>query len=125
MKGISAYILDSMARKVLASKFPPKFEKFVGHHATHQFGASDKDPLPSGEKYEVVGYAKADDGLEALVIAIDGNTKRPDGKVYHITWTLDPSKYSPKDSNTVIKNNGYTEVDPIEIKMEPVFLPFK
>ena len=124
MKGISAYILDSMARKVLASKFPPKFAKFIGHHVTHQFGASDKDPLPPGSQFQVVGYATAEDGLEALVIAIDGNVKRPDGSTYHITWSIDPSQYKPKDSNAVIKENGYTEVDPIEIKMEPVFLPF-
>lgn len=125
MKGISAYILDDESRSELFLwDFPPSFEKIIGHHVTYQFGASDKDPLPPGKKFEVVGYARADDGLEALVVAVDGTIKRPDGGTYHITWTLDPSKYSPKDSNSVIKNSGYMKVDPIEIKMKPVFLPF-
>jgi hypothetical protein len=127
MKGISAYILDGEDRTELTLwHFPPRFEKFIGHHVTYQFGSSDKDPLPPGKKFEVVGYA-AVDGLEALVVAVDGTIQRPDGGTYHITWTLDPGKYSPKDSNTVIKNNGYTELEDkaIEIKMKPVFLPFK
>ena len=124
MKGISAYILDSMSRTVLAAKFPPQFKKFIGHHVTYQFGASDSDPLPPKGSYEIVGYAKADDGLEALVVAINGETERPDGSTYHITWSLNPN-YRPKDSNAVIKEKGYKKVDPIVIKLEPVFLPFR
>ena len=82
--------------------------------------------MPPGKKFTVVGYAVAEDGLEALIVAVDGSTTRPDGGTYHITWSLG-GDYRPKDSNTVIKNNGYKKLpadEMINIKMEPVFLPF-
>lgn len=132
MKGISAYILDEPTRSELALwHFPPRFEKFVGHHVTYQFGSSDKDPLPPAGTYTVVGYAYEQErrpggsGIEALVVAIDGKTTRPDGGTYHITWSLGPG-YAPKNSNDIIAK-GWTKLDPddiVKIKMEPVFLPF-
>ena len=107
MRGISAYILDPADRAELAEEFPPLFAKFIGHHVTYEFGASDKDPLPPAGKYQIIGYAvlaeeTTDDGIEALVVAIDGDTRRPDGGTYHITWSHGPG-YSPKDSNDIVK----------------------
>ncbi len=130
MKGISAYILDERSRSALAEEFPPRFEKFIGHHVTYHFGASDKDELPPAGRYEVVGYAYQMErrpngsGIEALVVSINGSTERPDGGTYHITWSHGPG-YAPKNSNDIIAR-GWKELDsPIEIQMEPVFLPFK
>lgn len=128
MKGISAYILDSASRDKLAEQFPPQFEKFIGHHVTFKFGASDKDPLPPAGQYHVIGYATINmegdenDGIEALVVSIDGVKERKDGNVYHITWSHGPS-FKPKDS-VQLTSIGFQAINPIEIKMEPVFLPF-
>lgn len=136
MKGISAYILSPESRSALEAQFPPQFSKFVGHHVTYQFGASDKDPLPPAGQYHVVGYVditepnygEIGDGLEAFVISIKlphqsrGHTERPDGGTFHITWSHGPS-YSPKDSIELV-SKGFQEINPIEIELEPVFLPF-
>jgi hypothetical protein len=44
---------------------------------------------------------------------------RPDGSVYHITWSLQ-NGYKPVDSNKVIKKYGYEYlVEPISIETIP------
>lgn len=128
MKGISVYLLDEASRAMLAEQFPPRFQKFVGHHVTVKFGASDKDPLPPVGKYEVVGHTQIAErrpggsGIEALVVAIDGNINREDGEVYHITWSHGPG-YAPKDSKELVKH-GFKTTDHININMVPTFIPF-
>jgi hypothetical protein len=54
---------------------------------------------------------------------IDGSTSRPDGSVYHITWSLGPGR-KPVDSNKVIAHQGYKPVSPVAIEMDPQFFAF-
>lgn len=101
-----AYVLTEESRAKLTALFPPKFPKHIGHHITHRFGVPRRENVPYGEQttgwFEVYGYAE-DDGIEALVVKVGGKEFRPDGKRYHITWSLDPSKgRKPNDSNGVI-----------------------
>ena len=112
-----AYVLDNKSRKLLASKFPPKYPEFVGHHITLTFGVSPDASLPSNAKnIKVVGYADDGEGLEALVVEVNGKIQRPDGNIYHITWSLDRSKgKKPVQSNNLVKS-GYTKVEPISIQ---------
>ena len=123
-------MLDNESKQKLLEVFPPRW-KLVGHHVTYKFGASDKDPLPPAGKYQVVGYNYIAEkrpngsGLEALVVAIDGNTTREDGSVYHITWSHGPA-FRPKDSNDLLKRSGWTTLEePIDINLEPAFIPFQ
>ena len=128
MKGISVYLLDDASRDKLLKEFPPRWKTFVGHHVTVNFGASDKDELPSTGKYQVIGYSSIAErrpggsGLEALVVAINGSRRREDGNTYHITWSHGPG-YSPKDAKE-LTSVGFKTIDPIEINMEPAFIPF-
>lgn len=128
MKGISVYLLDEESRNQLLEEFPPRFPTVVGHHVTVKFKASDSDPLPPTGKYEVIGHTQIIErrpngsGIEALVVAINGNINREDGEVYHITWSHGPG-YTPKDSKALVKR-GFKTVDHIAINMEPTFLPF-
>lgn len=124
-RGYEAFVLDNSSRQALASIFPPKYPEWIGHHITHEFGVQ-KGPE---EKYgvpqpcKVVGYAE-DDGIEVLVVAVGGVTIRPDGKKYHITWSLDRSKgWKPVDSNKVIQETGFKLLDrPISIHTTFEFL---
>jgi len=118
----SAFILDNNSRNRLKKLFPPKFPEFVGHHITHQFGVKRGSEAPESPKsVDVIGYA-SEDGLEALVVSINGNHIRPDGKIYHITWSLDRSKgKKPIHSNELLKN-GWEKVGPISIKVSPKIL---
>ena len=133
MKGISVYIISPSSREKLLKAFPPQYKTFVGHHVTYKFGASDKDSLAPEGQYHVIGISDiADndsDGLEALIVSIKlphksrGHTTRADGNTFHITWSHGPS-YSAKDSKE-LTSLGFKKVNPIEINMEPTFIPFQ
>lgn len=118
----TAYVLDESSRTKLKEKFPPKYEKFIGHHVTVVFGVKKDAEPPKPAIINVIGYADSKDGLETLVVSVDGKTKRQDKGIYHITWSLDPSKYTPKDSNNLIQGGRYKLVSPITIKTNPQVL---
>ena len=111
----SAYVLTDETRDALLKAFPPKFPDVIAHHITIELGG--KTP-PEAADIQVVGRG-SDDSLEALVVAINGHTKRPDGSTYHITWSLDRSKgRKPVDSNKVLEF-GWEPVEPIDISTLP------
>lgn len=123
-KGYVGYLLPEIERERLLSEFPPKYKKTVAHHVTTKYGVTADETPDAVDSYSIVGYADSGDGLEALVISIDNNVERPDGSLYHITWSLDPDKYKPNDSNSLVKS-GYRNIGPIGIDMVPTFFPFK
>jgi hypothetical protein len=56
-----------------------------------------------------------------MVVAIDGNTDRPDGSTYHITWSLDRAKgRQPIESNDVIRERGWRPLSkPVPVHLVP------
>ena len=120
----TALVLDGRSRRFLRKTFPPKYPDFIGHHITMKFGVPKDTPKPSQPKtVEVVGHKYDDErGVEALVVAVNGKTKRPDGSTYHVTWSIDKSKGAkPVHSNNMLKG-GFDKVDPIAIKISPELL---
>ncbi len=114
----TAYVLTNETKEVLLKRFPPKFDRTVAHHITVQFGVTEDTILPDPASIKVVGYVEEKDGIEALVVSINDSVRRPDAKYYHITWSLDPDKYKPKDSNNIIRGD-YTLILPITIEATP------
>lgn len=115
----TCYLLSETARDTLIKLYPPKYDKVICHHITRQFGAPAGTSLPEKPKVvKVIGYANDPDGLEAFVVSVDGEEKRPDGKRYHITHSLDPSKFKPVDSNTLV-NKDFEPVEPMIINVVP------
>lgn len=114
--------LPESDRTFLLGKVEPKFEEVIAHHVTLKFGVKKDHPVPDEVNAVVVGEA-SNDGIQALVVEIDGSVNRPDGGIYHITWSLDRSKgYAPKHSNDLLQN-GWESIDPLFINLEPkVFL---
>lgn len=111
-EGFLAYQVPHDAREHLATMFPPKYPEFVGHHITQAFGVSNPGELavPSAN-IKVIGYVE-EDGLEALVVEVNGSKRRPDGKIYHITWSLDRSKgKKPVMSNDLIARGNWLATD--------------
>lgn len=119
-KGYTGFELDKKSRRALLSQFPPQFPDVIAHHITYKFGVSE-DAVPNQPKSaEIVGYAR-DDSLEAYVVAINGSITRPDGKVYHITWSLDRSRgRKPVQSNNLIAS-GWEKIAPVPIQVNPKF----
>lgn len=119
----TAYVLTDESRSQLEEKFPPKYSKFIGHHVTIDFGVPADAEIPEQAELKVLGFKDSGDGLEALVVSVNGSTKRSDDSVYHITWSLDPEKYSPKDSNELLKRSyKYTLSMPVLINTTPEIL---
>ena len=106
----NAYVLTDESRKKLLSIFRPSYSRVVAHHVTVQFGNVTAEDIPTGKDIKVVGHLDTGDGLQALVVSVDGEVDRPDGSVYHITWSLE-NGYKPVDSNKMIKSLGYKEID--------------
>ena len=76
-------------------------------------------PLPQESEGEVVGRVDDGEGVEAMVVQIDGSADRPDGGKYHITWSLGPGR-KPVESNDVIKARGWQALDPpVPVRLEP------
>ena len=128
-KGYVSLVLDNKSKNMLKSIFPPKYPDFIGHHITVAFGVDESyiENINQSNEVSVVGYADDGESLEALVVEVDGTHMRPDGKIYHITWSLDRSKgRKPVHSNDVIKDHKFNEVDnPISINTMTKFTPFK
>jgi len=113
--GYQAFEISHESRSRLAAKFPPKFSDFIGHHITYKRGAKSDQPLPEANTFSVVGYAVNEEGIEALVVEVDGTTVRPDGGTYHITWSLDrEAGFKPVASNELLKS-GWESVPKINI----------
>lgn len=115
---VIGWLLAEDDREKLLQQFPPKFEKTVAHHVTLKSEA-ERDPLPNDVEAEVVGHTDDESGVEAMVVAIDGTTDRPDGLTYHITWSLGGGRRA-RESNDVIRERGWHKLDqPIPVKLQP------
>ena len=116
---VTGWKLPRDLREQLLTRFPPQYENVVADHVTLNVNAGSETPLPREVAAEVVG--RADDGasLECLVVKIDGDTDRPDGSTYHITWSLGPTRKA-RESNDVLRDKGWDYIDrPIPIDLEP------
>lgn len=121
----TAYVLTQSARDEILKRFPPKFDDVIAHHITYKFKTDKNVPhtIPDQAVIKVVAYA-CDKSLETLVVSVDGEIQRPDGKFFHITLSLDRSKgRKPVDSNDVIENkiiyDELFEVETFEIETIP------
>ena len=122
LSGYLAYHLTERSRNAVLNRFQPKYPEVICDHITVQFPATSLDPLPPPARAKIVGY-KDGDGIEALVVELDGTTKRADGKVYHITLSLDRSKeMKPVHSNVILAAGDYLTVENIGIDVESEFV---
>ena len=119
-KGYNGYLIQASSRSYMIQNYLPKYNKVIAHHITHKFGVYEELP-PEVNIGRVLGYRDSGDGLEAFVVELNGKIHRPDGKLYHITYSLDPEKYKPKDSNKLLETMGYNAIRSFLINIEPKF----
>ena len=106
----TGWLVDPAEREALLARFPPRYAIPVAHHVTLKFG--DHDAQPPGEvEAEIVGQADDGVGVQALVVAIDGDVARPDGGTFHITWSLAPAR-AARESNAVLAAQGWSPIAP-------------
>ena len=112
--------LDRDQREELLRRFPPRYPDAIADHVTLRSDARS-DPLPAPVEAKIVGRADDGDSLEAMVVTVDGTADRPDGSIFHITWSLDRSKgRRAKESNDLLKRGGWQQLDePVPVQVEP------
>lgn len=101
--------LDSGDRERLVEWLKPRYSRSIADHVTLAVKLASDTPVPADTCAEVVGRADDGGGLEALVVAIGGSPRRPDGSIYHITWPLDDHR-RPRESNDVVFAHGWKEI---------------
>jgi hypothetical protein len=115
---VIGWLLAQDDREKLLEQFKPSYPNTVAHHVTLKTDAAS-DPLPPEVRAEIVGSTDDEKGVQAMVVAIDGTTDRPDGSTYHITWSLGDGRRA-RESNDVLKERGWEKLDhPIPITLEP------
>lgn len=111
--------LDPRQRADLLERLPPRFEHVIADHVTLAAKVSPGAPLPPPAEGLVVGRADDGEGVDAMVVTIDGSTDRPGGGTYHITWSLAPGRRA-QESNDVIAARGWAALDtPIPVTLRP------
>ena len=111
--------LDREQRRELLQQFPPRFRNVVADHVTLAAQAAKDAPLPQETEGEIVGRAHDGRGVEAMVVAIGGTTDRPDGSIYHITWSLADGRKA-RESNDVLAAQSWERFDlPMPVKLHP------
>lgn len=126
--GYQALVLDSPSRDLLLKQIKPEFTDIIAHHITVQFPATSQDPLPPQPKQiKVIGVASDHKGVQAAIVELDGTSQRPDGKIYHITISIDKSQGAkPVHSNDVIAKYGYEKLSSdINIRAKMQFIAVK
>lgn len=102
---------------MLLQRFPPAFPDVIADHVT----LGRQAELPENVSAIIVGHASDTIGLETLVVEIDGTVDRPDGSIYHCTWSLDRvAGRKPIQSNDLLKARNWTRLDePIAFVVYP------
>ncbi len=122
----SAYTLTDESRDHLLESHSPLFGKVICHHITHQFPVKTRDDIPpTPKRVKVIGYnVSRVIGVECFVVEIDGETRRPDHSLYHITISVDENKKArPSQSNELLRKKGFNRLYvPIDIEVIPQVL---
>ncbi|KKC25999.1 hypothetical protein WP12_11485 [Sphingomonas sp. SRS2] len=121
MGDVIGWKLDPIQRAELLRRFPPRWPDVVADHVTLQANAPHDAALPAATAGELVGRIDDGQGLQAMVVRIAGTTARPDGSVYHITWSLDRKRgRRAVESNQVLADHGWISLDePIPLSLRP------
>src|SRR3546814_5391150 len=72
---VTGWKLDRNVRAQLLERFPPTWPDVIADHVTLQAGASANEPLPAQEAAEIVGKVDDGEGLQALIVSIDGRSE--------------------------------------------------
>jgi len=123
-KGYTGYLLTDHAKSQLLGHIEPMHPDIVAHHVTHEFDVYESLP-PDTNTVRVTAVAY-DDRVQCAVVKVNGSTRRPDGKIYHITISLDRAAGAkPVDSNMVLDDlTNWYSVDPFNLAVMPKFFSF-
>lgn len=103
----SGWLISEESRETLLFYFGQTHSVLVAHHITEIYNVPENYRKPTATTAKVVGFAE-DERIQALVVEINGSIIRPDGKIYHITWSKIPG-VRDVESNMLLEL-GYDKV---------------
>jgi hypothetical protein len=99
--------------------FTPNHARVIAEHVTYRY--SDRSVAPTVSDVRAVGWVSAD-GVDVVLVEVDGVRFRPDGRLYHVTVSLGPG-CQPKDSNLAlgeaVRTGSVLAVPNIRIQTDP------
>lgn len=122
---MTGWNLHADNRRALLGRFPPEWPDILADHITLASHVERDAPLPTAEAAAIVGTMNDGEGLQAMAVAIEGTTERPDGSIYHITWSLHRRRgRTPIESNSVLGERSWHRFeDPVPIRIRPARWP--
>ena len=109
--------LLSGEREELLRAFPPRYRTTVADHVTLAARVAAQTPTPGDVTGLLVGHIDDGQGVEALVVEIDGGTSRPGGGTWHVTWSLADGRRA-KESNDVLARKMWSPLrEPVQIRL--------
>jgi len=118
-RAVIGWAVPPEERERLLAMFPPRYERVVADHVTLRSRVPVDTPPPEPATGRIVGVADDGEGVQAYVVEVDGETARPGGGTYHITWSLGPTRQA-RQSNDVIADGGWTALDEaVEVRLDP------
>jgi hypothetical protein len=109
----NGWMLPDVERARVLEKFHARFAVVKCSHVT--LSLEDK-AIPADADIEIVGYA-SDDGVEALVCRVSGETRRPDGGTYHLTLSVADGRASRESNDVIAKGwEPFEQPTPIQTK---------
>lgn len=114
--GYIAFVLDDKSRTKLLRMWPTSHPDVICHHVTLEFGVPETRLVQMMEelgpvRINVRGIAK-NDSVEALLVTVNDRAVRPDGKIYHITHSIDRLKGAkPVHSNELVSDASTWEIN--------------
>lgn len=107
---------DGLLARLAAAGITPAHENVVLEHITHAY--PDIRTAPEVTTVRILGVA-ADRRVQALVAEVDGTTIRPDGRRYHLTYSL-ADGVEPVESNDLLARPGvHAPIVPVAVTVLP------
>lgn len=104
-------------RARLLQAHPPAYKRVIADHVTLEPDVEGA-ALPGPATARLIVRADDGRGVEAMVVEIAGTIRRPDGGVFHITWSLSAGRRAV-ESNSVIADFGWNPIVGEMIEVQP------
>ena len=97
MTNYTAFMINDQTKEAILKRFPPQYPRISADHITYEYDVSDFGTLHHPHSVEITAIADDGNGIQALIVSVDGKQYKPDGNPYHITISYDPSKSISKE----------------------------
>lgn len=131
--GYTGWAVPDMVRVIKRLEHPCTYARCIIHHCTHTFGVKEDFPIPLKVPAFILGFADDGSGVQCAIMEMGGTSERPDGSVFHITWSLAEGRKAVesnelaqrwmRERHTLDPDLQIVFANPLPIELEPQFFP--